>query len=342
VARGQQIDGMKIALTRGGVITGRVFEPGGEPAVDAIITLHRVDAPPRDRAIFWRSDETSRTNARGEFRLWGLAPGDYLVAASARSAGDGWFSSDVVYAPIWFPDTNDAGQAQRISVSAGQVRDGIDSHVVPVTRVTVSGIVVGAATPVSGAITVDARARELTAPSLAQVVGTSVDASGRFILRNVLPGDYWIRASRNALVRRSDPLEPAWGMTPVSVAGADVKNVVVPLQPWLSVSGVIRLESSMPGMDASLLSVDLFPMEGSLFEEFTTGVIPEPSGAFVLAKLKPARYRLDVTTRRPGVLVTVKTVEIGGRVVSLDAITLEPGQSLSDVVIVADVRGFVP
>jgi hypothetical protein len=227
-------------------------------------------------------------------------------------------------------------------VSAGQVRDGIDFHVVLVKPVTVSGIVVGAASPPSGSIDVDARARDLTAPSLAQVVVSSIDASGRFTLRDVLPGDYWVRASRYARAPGSDPLEPAWGVAAVSVADADVKGVVVALQPWLGISGRVRVDSSMPGMDASHVRIALLTTENSLFDAFATDLAVDASGTFAATRLMPGRYRLQVSLREVGAIVAIKTIEIGGRPVSPEAIALEPGENLSDVVIVADVRGFVP
>jgi hypothetical protein len=341
VRAGEQIGGLEIRLVRGGVIAGRVLEPGGEPAVGAAIKLYRVDAPPRPRTIF-SPIEMFRTNARGEYRLWGLAPGDYLVAASALSPSDGWYRGDLVYGPVWFPDANDAGQAQRISVSAGQVRDGIDFHVALVKPVTVSGIVVGAANLGAGWISVDARARDLTAPGLRGVEVSSVDASGRFALRGVLPGDYWVRASRYPRDPGSDQLDPAWGIVQVSVTDADVKGVVVPLQPWLSISGRVRVESSVPGMDASRLRIAFRTTENSLFDAFAMNLAIDASGTFAATRLAPGRYRLDVAPQVSGVIVTIKTLEIGGRPVSPEAIALEPGENLSDVVIDVDVRPVVP
>ena len=71
VARGQTVADVSIPLTRFGVITGRVVTEHGNPAPDIYLRA-------------WRGTEMvaeTRTNDLGEYRLFGLAPGSYVVSA---------------------------------------------------------------------------------------------------------------------------------------------------------------------------------------------------------------------------------------------------------------------
>jgi Carboxypeptidase regulatory-like domain len=77
---GQQVSDLKITLWRGAVITGTVRDVTGEPAANAQVIALRADqlsAPPTSVV----SSDFSTDN-RGVYRIFGLAPGDYLVVAS--------------------------------------------------------------------------------------------------------------------------------------------------------------------------------------------------------------------------------------------------------------------
>ena len=95
-------------------------------------------------------DETDDT---GAFRLYGLAPGDYYVAATLR-AGAQSIVANVVgnvvdalgggdragYAPTYFPGTGNVSEAQRISLGAGQ-ETSVSFALLPVRSVRISGTV---------------------------------------------------------------------------------------------------------------------------------------------------------------------------------------------------------
>src|SRR5437899_2403111 len=80
---GQERDGVTVSIERGGVITGRVVDPFGNPLNDAYVSvLQRARSEPRPPALIsWpvpRSEPvaaSSRTNDIGEFRIIGLRSG---------------------------------------------------------------------------------------------------------------------------------------------------------------------------------------------------------------------------------------------------------------------------
>jgi protocatechuate 3,4-dioxygenase beta subunit len=79
---GQAVGNVVITLTRGAVITGTVRDRNGEPVAGAQMAVTPVDAERPD--VLARPVTTSdvRTDDRGVYRAYGLAPGTYLVAAS--------------------------------------------------------------------------------------------------------------------------------------------------------------------------------------------------------------------------------------------------------------------
>jgi hypothetical protein len=123
----------------------------------------------------YTSQLTFETDDRGEYRIYGLLPGDYLVGALPQ-AGRGEIHQRtaaeydeavrrlerlprqpgqaaatateppppvpvVGFAPTYYPGTPVALHASPVSVTAGQVRDGIDIPVTLVRVSTISGIV---------------------------------------------------------------------------------------------------------------------------------------------------------------------------------------------------------
>src|SRR5262245_56960490 len=79
VASGQQLTGIDLALVVGGVIAGRILDEDGAPFAGATVEalLHRAQGG--TDALF--PVATAQTDDRGEFRLFGLAPGPYYVSA---------------------------------------------------------------------------------------------------------------------------------------------------------------------------------------------------------------------------------------------------------------------
>jgi protocatechuate 3,4-dioxygenase beta subunit len=85
VDAGQTVKGIDITLVRGGVLTGMVTDPDGEPASNVRIQLLQrtmIDGEPRLQAA--PSTGNSMTDDRGMFRLFGLRPGSYAVAATIQ------------------------------------------------------------------------------------------------------------------------------------------------------------------------------------------------------------------------------------------------------------------
>ncbi len=128
VAGSQALEKIVIALSRAGAIVGRVVDEFGDPAPSiAIEVLTRVsDAR---RSPWQNAGRRSESDDTGAFRVWGLAPGEYLVAARPRQVDVKGRASDSPdregYAPTYYPGTASVVDAARVVVRAGRDAGGL-------------------------------------------------------------------------------------------------------------------------------------------------------------------------------------------------------------------------
>jgi protocatechuate 3,4-dioxygenase beta subunit len=263
---GQKIENADIALMRGGVISGRVFDDFGEPVVDARVQVmqHRW-MNGRKRLV--NIGRMGQTNDRGEFRVWGLPPGEFYVSAvigdrqmffdSVSAAAD--TPDPTGYAATYYPGTAIQDEAQRISVSAGQETNGIDFTLVTTRTVRVSGTAFRSdGRPMSNAnvILFSRAAMEggTTAP-----VGGGTDSAGNFTIPGVAPGEYVLNARSMMGMRDMENAEIA--SLPLNVGIDDVKNVVLVAHRGVRVSGKVTFEGAAPAGALDGLRVFLPPVE---------------------------------------------------------------------------------
>src|SRR6476660_6109010 len=79
---GQQLKSVDFSLPRGGVISGRILDEDGEAVPGATVRVMRYQYQQGDRLLTQAG--TAQTDDRGQYRVWGLMPGDYYVNALTR------------------------------------------------------------------------------------------------------------------------------------------------------------------------------------------------------------------------------------------------------------------
>src|SRR5687767_2664369 len=84
LADGQQLTNVDMKLPRGGVITGRLADEDGEPLARAVVTVMRYQYVRGERQLMPAG--VDQTDDRGQYRVFGLPPGDYYVTAAAGGA----------------------------------------------------------------------------------------------------------------------------------------------------------------------------------------------------------------------------------------------------------------
>ena len=196
-----------LKLQKGAVITGRVIDPSGEPMADvSIMALRRMptrSGVPAPRLIP-AGGPGAQTNDIGEFRVSGLAAGDYYIAAMPR--GRSPFGAAGTAPPsgtartttttTFYPGTVSQDAAQPIAVTAGAEVNNISFAIQSAPAFRVSGIVVDEnGEPVAGAmVTV------MGDPRNGMLMGGPVGNArtrdnGRFVVGDLTAGSYRVSAS---------------------------------------------------------------------------------------------------------------------------------------------------
>src|SRR5262245_15664929 len=149
---GQQAVNIDIKLARGGVVTGHVLDEEGEPLARAVVTVLRQQYVRGQKQLAPAGSD--QTDDRGQYRVFGLSPGDYFVSAAAGGVeqgvrpafGDFGGSQQPQtsgYAPTYYAGVTSATDATRVKLAAAQEITGIDFQIQVVPFATVKGVVVG-------------------------------------------------------------------------------------------------------------------------------------------------------------------------------------------------------
>ena len=131
---------IEIELLRGAIVSGRIFDHTGEPLALAEVTLAPTGGTPSmPRPVLFDRSLAATTNDRGEYRLFGVRAGEYLLVAHApRLPAD-----PRQFASIYYPGVSDVAAAARIQLSPGQEISGTDFTLRLVSTVNVSGLAIG-------------------------------------------------------------------------------------------------------------------------------------------------------------------------------------------------------
>jgi hypothetical protein len=236
---GDVIENVAVRLRPWGVVAGKVRYDDAEPAVGAQIQVLE-EYRSRGRHGF-RLVAATRANDRGEYRIYGLPPGDYIIAARydrEPAAPETEDRSLETYGIVYYPSAVLVTEALAVRVKSGEEQLGLDVYFKSVRKQRVAGWVTSGA---SGA--------RLRAPSLAveqlDSDGTAVlrvpaevrlEARGGFEIRGVPPGRYRLVAEGSENGVR------LVGRRPVTVGEAPVEGfelVAAPEQNWtLTVTGL--------------------------------------------------------------------------------------------------------
>jgi hypothetical protein len=248
LAEGAVIQNIDFTLPLGAVITGRVLDEAGEAVPHASVSLLR----PRfiEGRRRWVVQNGSSTDDRGEFRIFGVAQGDYIVRAAFDTIEFG--SRDRVrYVPTYYPGTPVASGAQRLTIGLGQEVNGIIIALARAATATVRGTLrlSGGASPGTFAF-VSAQEVDAAQPEGRSATGISGN-DGTFAIPGLLPGSYLLEAR---LMTESE-----FGSTEVVVGGTDVSGVSLVLSKGTTARGRIRFDTGDPPQGLRPSQVFLIP-----------------------------------------------------------------------------------
>jgi len=362
LADGQRLTDLVVRMMRGGVLTGVIRDESGRPARGINMMLsYLARSPQSGERVLVRlpnAEGTSRTDSRGEYRIYGLAPGDYVVSALpspfepatdltittaldlARVSGAAGASPApssplprMGFVPVHFPGTTQAGDAAPIRLAPGEERAGLDFALQLVTNARVDGVVVGADGRPVPSMVVTAHSNAGAAPLNTGRAVAQTDPKGQFSLRGLPPGAYTISGSTR---------DGHWGATPVHVQGDDLR-ANIQLRPGVPFVGSVRAG------DTAGAPPDLTRMRVQLVAE--SSALPLPNGGYVIpvaadgrftAAVLPGRYRLLLsTTQAPAAAApwTILTAQSGAVDVADRPFEIREGAPMPDIQVTVTNRG---
>jgi hypothetical protein len=247
LAVAQVISRIDLALPRGGVITGRVTDHFGEPVVGAEVQVERYQYDSEGRRRLNRAaNPMLLTNDLGEFRAFGLMPGEYVVSAGRQPPRVPGQPVLVGSSPrllnTYYPGTTNVDEAQTVVLDIGQ-------------EITANfSLASGRMSRVSGKVA-DSMGRPAAGASLmlttvsngsASGAGVgSVAADGSFSIGNISPGDHFIQV-RLQLARAGGAFVSEYASLPISAAGDDVSGLQITTAAGATVMGRVEWEGSAP------------------------------------------------------------------------------------------------
>jgi protocatechuate 3,4-dioxygenase beta subunit len=289
LADAQVLEKADISMPRGSVISGRIVDEYGEPVADAMVTAMRQSWVGGRRRL-QPSGRTAQTNDLGQFRMFGLPPGEYYVSATLRNTegmvmemmgapgGPVGSSAGTGYAPTYFPGTPSPAEAQKITVAIGQEAQQTDFALLPVRLSKVSGVVMGSdGKPVESAIvnmTAANRAGDIGAMMMSNTARTT--KGGHFTVNAVAPGDYTlaVRSMRVTIADGGPNMmftatvggggeDAEFAAMPITVGAEDLANVVVVTSKGAAATGRITFEGGakpegLTGIRVSASAADPF------------------------------------------------------------------------------------
>ena len=136
---GQRRAGADIVMPRLSMVSGTIVDEYGEPVEGVPIWAFQLRRS-EGRTTAYSTTTARLTDDRGQYRLTGLEPGTYLVAAMGRDlVSDADAERTRGYLTMYFPGVSDALTAQRLSLAVGRDAHGIDIAFAPTRTATVSG-----------------------------------------------------------------------------------------------------------------------------------------------------------------------------------------------------------
>lgn len=313
---GQTIERVDFALPHGGIITGRILDEFGEPLAEVIVSPQRFQYMQGQRRLVG-SGRSVVTDDLGEFRLFGVPPGQYYLQATFRSGVIFGAGQETGYAPMFFPGTLDVASAQRITIGVGTDVSGVVMTMKPVKAAKVSGTVMDSqGRPMSGMLMV----MQATGNNI-MTMGGPVRPDGSFSLNGLAPGEYTLRSQQ---IGRS-PAESEVALLRITVGSEDITDLQLFASPPSIVRGRVLVDPAAASALPARLMVAATPVQP---------MIPNPPAAVaedLTFELRAVPGAVRITLGGGASGWSVRSVRVNGADVTDSGFEVKAREELSGV-----------
>jgi protocatechuate 3,4-dioxygenase beta subunit len=288
-------------MTAAAVITGRVSNEDGDamPRIQ-IVALRRPneeeteDEPPLpSRKMQIQAVSSAQSDDRGQYRIFGLKPGEYYIRAedSFEPSGnvigeDFWLTQELgsEYASVYYPGVTQVSQAQAIPIKAGEeVQADVLMH--RVKTVEVAGHVIGANGPAADAFV---RLEPVEGNDSGFDRQDTTDEKGSFRLRNIPEGSYFLTVYKRGDGSR---VYESRARQKIEVTGDNIDSLTISLGGGATIQGRVKVDGpSSIALDR--IRVSLMPVD----EDGQLGGHSEvkKDGTFEMTSVHDANYAVSV------------------------------------------------
>ena len=281
----EQRKDIRIEMTPGATISGRVVDVAGRPLRNVTVDLRRPWYLEGWRILVdWRETISrvrgigksnraaiTRTNGSGEFSFSGLAPAQYYIQTTPAKS--------IMDTPI---NLHAGATISNLDIVAGPTEsDGRDR--------TIEGVVIDQSTGrrVESAQIRVFRPGVVPLYQNAQVEADSVE-DGLFELSISAAGRYVLVATSN------DRRAPFYGSKTIQVADRDLTGVRIEVARPFSLSGSVAVEGRVPAeLNTTPLALGLYPLQVETLSVMPTN-IPLANGSFSVLGVTPGDFRVEV------------------------------------------------
>jgi hypothetical protein len=244
LAEDETAEGIDFALVRGGVITGKVTDADGRPAIEQTVSLIAADPPPNqppNQPSMVFPVTSVQTDDRGIYRMFGVTAGRYKVY-SGRAQNNplqAMQSARASYNQVFYPNVSDAALATAVEVAEGSEASNIDIALDrPTQTFAASGrILDGQSNQPLSNVNFGVQMISGTMRSFGGGGATS-NSRGEFRLENLAPGKYAVMIfPQQGTDVHADPVT-------FDIIDQDVEGLVVKTSRGASLSGTVVLENT--------------------------------------------------------------------------------------------------
>jgi len=331
---GETVSDVLFRMTVSGVVTGRVTNEDGEAMIRVQVVALRGPSEDEieDEASFTsrkrdlRAVSSAQTDDRGQYRIFGLKPGEYYIKVTdslepdrnISVADESYWVQEFLgseYAPVYFPDVVQASQAQVVSVKAGTEVQA-DVFMQRVKTVEIAGHVIGRDGPAKNTLVL------LTQPGVDDSGidrQDTTDEKGTFRLKGVPPGSYVIAAYQRD--EGEDVYEPR-GQEKVEVSGENIDSLTISLGGGTNFQGRVTVAGGgSPTLDRIGINFS------GIDEDQQLGVQGrvKRDGTFEIRSVNDGNYAISVWGLENNWYV--KSIRLGGNEILEKGLQLEKGGS---------------